>query len=415
MTYSLDRPQDKPKAAGKPAAPPTARVAGIDAYRGLVMLLMMAEVLHLARVAEALPESSFWSFLAFHQTHVLWTGCSLHDLIQPSFSFLVGVAMPFSIASRKRRGSSDAKLWGHAVWRAIVLVLLGVFLRSLHRDQTYWTFEDTLSQIGLGYLPLFVVGMLARRWFDWLAFGLIVVGYWAAFVLYPLPGEGYDFTAVGVPIDWPYHADGLAAHFNKNANVALAFDQWFLNLFPREEPFTHHRGAYATLSFIPTLATMLLGLIAGRWLRDRSLGNLLTLPLMLRLVGSGVALIAAGWTLQHFDICPIVKRIWTPAWVVYSGGWCLLILAGFTLICDVIGFNLWAWPLRVIGANSIVAYVIAHLWEDFFAGAFRTHLGAGVFSQAGPAYEPLLEGAAVLACYFAILWWMYARRIFVKV
>ena len=131
-------------------APPT-RFTSIDAYRGFVMLLMMAEVLRICEVAKALPDSAFWSFLCWHQSHVEWVGCSLHDLIQPSFSFLVGVALPFSLASRAGRGQSVREQSLHAAWRAILLILLGVFLRSVGRSQTYWTFEDTLSQIGLGY------------------------------------------------------------------------------------------------------------------------------------------------------------------------------------------------------------------------------------------------------------------------
>src|SRR5262245_35409413 len=85
---------------------PPRRLASIDAYRGLVMFLMMAEVLRLREVADQLPESPLWRFLADHQTHVSWVGCSLHDLIQPSFSFLVGVALPFSLAGRIARGQS---------------------------------------------------------------------------------------------------------------------------------------------------------------------------------------------------------------------------------------------------------------------------------------------------------------------
>src|SRR5262245_62648136 len=115
------------------ASPLPGRLSSIDAYRGFVMFLMMAEVLRLCRVSTGLPESGFWKLLCYHQSHVEWIGCSLHDLIQPSFSFLVGVALPFSIASRMARGQSQSRMAGHALWRAVVLILLGVFLRSTSR------------------------------------------------------------------------------------------------------------------------------------------------------------------------------------------------------------------------------------------------------------------------------------------
>ena len=130
---------------------PTARNISLDAYRGFVMFLMMAEVLHLARVSQSFPGNWFWSFLAYNQTHVDWAGCSLHDMIQPSFSFLVGVALPYSIASRMAKGATFGKLFLHALWRSALLIWLGVFLRSMHSPQTNYTFEDTLSQIGMGY------------------------------------------------------------------------------------------------------------------------------------------------------------------------------------------------------------------------------------------------------------------------
>src|SRR5436309_11734235 len=119
----------------------TNRNLAIDTYRGFVMLLMMAEILQLSRVSQALPGNWFWSFLAYHQTHVAWAGCSLHDTIQPGFSFLVGVALPFSIASRLARGGTFRSLFLHAVWRSFLLAALGIFLRSLHSPQTYFTFE----------------------------------------------------------------------------------------------------------------------------------------------------------------------------------------------------------------------------------------------------------------------------------
>src|SRR5205823_6287613 len=122
------------------------RNAALDSYRGLVMLLMMAETLHLSRVAHAFPASRFWSYFAYHQTHVDWAGCSLHDTIQPGFSFLVGAALPYSIAARLAKGGSFRGISLHALWRSLLLIALGIFLRSLNRPQTYFTFEDTLTQ-----------------------------------------------------------------------------------------------------------------------------------------------------------------------------------------------------------------------------------------------------------------------------
>src|SRR5688572_24168919 len=162
------------------------------------MFLMMAEVLRVCRVSKALPGNKLWEFFCYHQTHVEWIGCSLHDLIQPSFSFLVGVAMPYSIASRLARGHKPAAMSWHALWRAILLVLLGVFLRSTSRGQTNWTFEDTLSQIGLGYGFLFLLGFRLMR-DQWIALACILLGYWAAFAFYPLPPPGFVYSQVGVP------------------------------------------------------------------------------------------------------------------------------------------------------------------------------------------------------------------------
>src|SRR5450432_3101353 len=119
-------------AAGSVPAPRVTRNIAVDAYRGWVMLLMMAEVLELARVAHAYPGNWFWAFLGYNQTHVEWAGCSLHDMIQPSFSFLVGVALPYSIASRMAQGATFRQLFIHTLWRSVLLTALGVFLRSTH-------------------------------------------------------------------------------------------------------------------------------------------------------------------------------------------------------------------------------------------------------------------------------------------
>ena len=373
------------------AAPPApARNIAVDAYRGFVMLLMMAEILQLSRVAKALPGNWVWSFLAYHQTHVEWVGCSLHDTIQPGFSFLVGVALPFSIASRLAKGGTFPNLFLHALWRSLLLVALGIFLRSTHATQTYFTFEDTLTQIGLGYPFLFLLGFRPQRW-HWVALGTILFGYWLAWAIYPVPGPGFF------------------AHWAKNSNLGHAFDLWFLNLFPTAKPFTGNGGGYLTLSFIPTLGTMILGLIAGNWLREsRSL-------LMRRLLVAGAIGIASGLALHFAGICPVVKRIWTPSWTVFSGGICFLFLAGFCWIIEFKNYRKWAFPLVVIGMNSIAAYLMAHLFERFILDSFRIHLGEHFFAFLGTPYEPLLRGIGVLLVYWLMLFWMYRRKLFLRV
>ena len=394
-----------------PSPPSPVRVAAIDAYRGLVMFLMMAEVLHLAQMSDNFRGDPTWKFLAHHQTHAEWSGCSLHDLIQPSFSFLVGVALPFSLLARSARGQSFPRMAFHALWRAVILIFLGVFLRSLNSDRTNFTFEDTLSQIGMGYFFLFLLGFAKPRW-QWLALVAILVGYWAAFAIYSPPPD-LDPATVGVSPKWheKYDPTGFAAHWSKNTNPAAAFDRWFLNLFPREKPFTHNTGGYATLSFIPTLGTMILGLIAGGWLIQPNGPR----QKLARMIVAGILFLGAGLALDYAGFCPSVKRIWTPSWVLFSGGWCFLILAAFYAVTDWIGFVSWSFPLLVIGANSIVAYCMAHLIEHFVVKSFQIHLGADVFRYFGPKYEPLVTGIALLVVFWLILFWMYRKRVFVRV
>jgi heparan-alpha-glucosaminide N-acetyltransferase len=387
--------------AGSPTtATPQASVrnVAIDAYRGLVMLLMMAEILQFSHVARAFPGNWFWGVLGYNQSHVEWAGFSLHDLIQPSFSFLVGVALPYSIASRLRRGGNFQRLFTHALWRAFLLVALGIILRSLHHRQVYFTFEDTLTQIGLGYPFLFLLGFRSRRW-QWGALAFLLTGYWLAWALYP----------VGAPPDWSHNFSGFAAHWNKNANLGNAFDQWFLNLFPRRTPFVANEGGYLTLSFIPTLGTMILGLAAGRWLRDTAP----RIPLR-RLMTAGAVCIAAGLVLHYSGICPIVKRIWTPAWTLFSGGICFWFLAAFGWVIDVKGARRWAFPLVVIGMNSIAAYLIAQGGEDSSVGRALRSLGNGLHLSGSP-FEPLVLGTGLLLIYWLLLWWMYEKRVFLKI
>ena len=165
----------------------------------------------------------------------------------------------------------------------------------------------------------------------------------------------------GVPADWHYNFTGFASHWNKNSNLGQAFDVWFLNLSAASVAFPvqrrrlshaqlhshpwHHAARAARRTVVPrSRPTHPDEAIPHRW----------SSPLPAR-----------GLALHFGHICPIVKRIWTPAWTLFSGGVCFFFLAAFSWIIDVKGYRRWAFPLVVVGMNSIAAYLIAHLWEDF--------------------------------------------------
>ena len=393
-----------------PVVEPGKRLTSLDVFRGLTMVFMASEILGIPGVARQFPESGSARFLARMLDHVQWVGWGPWDLIQPSFMFMVGVALPFSIASRRARGQPFAPQLGHAVRRALILVLLGIFLRSQSHPQTYFTFEDVLTQIGLGYVFLFLLAHASPRT-QWAAAGAILVGYWAAFALYPLPPAGFDTAAVGVPADWPHHLHGFAAHWDKNTNLAARADQWFLNLFPRESPFVYNGGGYNTLNFVPSLATMIFGLLAGGVMRSgRAAGEKLKL-----LVLWGTAGVVLGAALHFLGISPLVKRIWTPSWAIFSAGWAALFLAFFYYVVDVRGWRRWSFPFLVVGMNSIAMYTLVHVAERYTVRSLQIHLGRAPFEVFGAAYAPILLGATALVLFWAVLLWMYRRKIFIRI
>ena len=385
------------------------RILSLDAFRGLVMVLMLNERTHLPEVARSFPHSAIWALIAYNTDHVEWQGCSVHDLIQPAFSFLVGAALPFSIASRKMKGETFGQMLGHAIRRAFILIFLGIFLRSLRSDQTYFTFEDTLTQIGLGYVFLFLFGFTRVRT-QVIAFVLILICFWAAFALYPAPGPHFDYPAVGVPQNWDHNYTGFLSHWNKNSNLSWAFDKWFLNLFPREHPFVFNEGGWSTLSFIPTLATMILGLLTGEWLKAPGSKE----QKLRGLAIAGAALLLVGLAFQWAGICPIVKRVWTSSYTLYSAGWVLLILAAFYALIELKGWRQWAFPLVVVGMNSIAIYVMSWTMTSFVGDALNRHVGS-LFSVASTTFQTVLHGFAVMLTFWLILFWMYRRKIFLRI
>ncbi|MGC4005721.1 MAG: DUF5009 domain-containing protein [Pirellulales bacterium] len=387
-------------------AKPTERLASLDAFRGATMLLMASAGLGMAQLAAAHTDNALLRELAFQTEHVAWRGCSLWDLIQPAFMFMVGVAVPWSTANRTARGDSFARQFAHALLRSLLLILLAVFLSSAYDKRTDWVFVNVLAQIGLGY-PFLFLAAFTGRWGPWIAAGAILLGYWAWFAATPILDD--VFTGLIKQAE-PEPFAGFAAHWNKYVNVAAEFDRWFLNLFPRGEPHVINKGGYQTLNFVPSLATMLFGLLTGRLLR----GPLLLDAKLLRLIAAGVVGIALGWTLDAVGVCPLVKRIWTPSWALFSTGWVLLILAGFLAVIDRTGWKRSAFPLIVVGLNPITVYCLFQLMSGFIKQQTKIHLGQEIFFSFGAAWTAFLERGAVLLVLWLIAFWMWWRKIFVR-
>jgi len=339
--------------------------------------------------------------------HVQWRGCTFWDLIQPSFMFLVGVAMPFSYAHRRGRGDSWPRLFGHALLRSLVLVMLAVFLASEGSRHTNFIFPNVLGQIGLGYTFVFL--LLGRRPVVQLAAAVaILVGYWLLFALYPLPGPDFPYEQYGA-FDLQLRMPGFFAHWNKNANAAAAFDRWFLNRFPHspDHPFEFNAGGYATLNFVPSIATMLFGVLAGELLRSNRDRRAKAWILLI----AGAACWVLGQVLDAY-VCPSVKRIWTPSWVVASTAWTCWMLAAFYAVIDVAGCRRWSFPLVVVGMNSIAIYLMSQLMKPFVHASLRTHFGWDLF--AGP-YGPFIQALCTLLVFWLICLWLYRQKILIKI
>jgi len=394
---------------GAALAEGSGRLVSLDAYRGLVMLMMASGGLGIAQVAGHFKGSEVWRVLAEQTEHAEWVGCTVWDMIQPSFMFIVGAALPYSLARRRAKGQSFGRMLFHAIVRAVVLVGLGILLRSVGKERTYFTFEDVLTQIGLGYVFLFLLGWVKARW-QFSAAAVILAGYWGLFALWPLPAAGFDYQKVGVGPEWK-RLEGFAAHWEKNTNAAAKADEWLLNKFPPRGAFAYNKGGYLTANFVPSLGTMVFGLLAGTLL----LSGLKRWAKFLILVGAGITGVAAGWALDWGGICPLVKRIWTPSWAVYAGGWTSLTLAVFYLMLDWPGWRWWALPLTVVGMNSIAMYCMAHLFDGFISENIKVHLGSKVFQSLGVVYEPMVAQGAVLVVLWLICVWMYRRKMFVRI
>jgi len=422
------------------------RLQSLDAYRGLIMISLAFAGFGLAQTADnhlqLAPDWPIWQQIKFNFTHVQWVGCGYWDLIQPSFMFMVGVSMAYSYAKRRSLGHSPLRMLLHAMWRSLVLIFLGIFLISNWSSSTNWSFMNVLTQIGLGYTFLFLLWGRSFRTQSEAAI-VLLVATWAGYFFFPQAGidlktgvpiyavEGE--TEVGVAAEWAQqNLAGVGRPWHKNANLGQFVDKhWILKQLPNKEPYRYSAGGYQTINFIPSLVTMLFGLMCGELLRSHRMASYKLLAL---LIGGALGL-GLGYALDASGFCPLVKRIWTPSWTLYSTGACCLILALLYAVIDVAGFRFWAYPLRVVGANSIAIYCMSQLLRPWTRDTLETHFGDKVFQlklkwgeayyrlmfiderqdQLIELYEPTIQAVLVGLVFWLVCFWMYRNRIFVRI
>ncbi|MBL8816936.1 MAG: hypothetical protein JNL58_12980 [Planctomyces sp.] len=461
-------------------APPVVneRLVSLDAFRGFIMMMLAATGFGIANFSKLPPDSPVWAtdadgFLArqlfnydswqtlgFHFDHPRWIsifgtmGVSFWDLIQPCFMFMVGVSMPYSYKRREQNGESEKRRAAHAILRSIVLVLIGVFLSSTDAVRTNWIFPNVLCQIGLGYSFAYAVMRISERASQddrgnrsltkqsailWAGILLVLGSNWLFFSLNPPPSD-FDYTNLDTDLT-PKAGEVFTERFapwSKNSNVAHRFDMWLLPrlrspqvadaaakspgifskvLFSNPAAWTHNRGGYTTLNFWPSIATILLGVICGqllispgtRWVK---LGILFSLGLTCLILG----LAGNQW------LCPIVKRIWTPSWALFSGAYAIWFLAVFYLLFDLLPLRKLAFPLVVVGTNSMLMYLLGQLFNGWTADKIvRIHLAGILEAVFGPdvlnmdLWGRLTVPTLVFLMYWLLALWLYRQKIFLRV
>jgi len=370
-----EHPTSSPMPSSPADAARTPRVVSLDAYRGLIMLTLLC-----GGIFHSLAGHPVWGWLARHNEHVAWEGLVYWDLIQPAFMFMVGVAMPFAFAARTRRGDSRGQQAVHALRRGAMLIVIGVLLDHVGADRVQIGFIRVLQQIAFGYVAAFLV--LGRSLTtQGAAVVAILVGYQLVWMFNPWNGPGGPW------------AQG-------NENIGSAFDVWLLG--------RNYSYFYVGMNAIPSTAMIILGAMAGQVIHgSRDAGRTARTLVLAGLGGIALGLLLGTWF-------PIIKRIWTPSFTVYSAGWTTLMLAAFYWTVDVRGWRAWTFPLVVVGMNSIAAYVIGNAFGGWFRSATRAWLELAS-PLLGPVWLPVLQHAVFAACAWAVLYWCYRRRIFFKV
>jgi predicted acyltransferase len=373
------------------------RLVSLDALRGFVMFWIMSGEHIIHALAKAAPIPVFvWMSSQLHHTD--WNGITFYDMIFPIFLFVAGVSMPYSFEKKMNNtgvltpmqlpSKEKQKIYGSMLKRTCVLLLLGFVVNGLLRfdgyDQT--RFASVLGRIGLAW---FFAGIIylnfdLKKQLFWLVG--ILVGYYLVLKLIPVPNFG-------------------AGIFTPEASFPSYIDQHFL-------PGRLHSGIYdpeGLFSTIPAVATALLGMFLGTFLKTGD--SFSTNKKLLIMVTSAVVLIGLG-ILWNYDF-PINKRLWTSSFVCYVGGFSILFFVFFYLLIDVLGFHKWAFPLLLIGSNSILIYMASEGLVNFKHTAEFVFGGIIEFSPLN--WQPVFTALSVTFAQFVLLYFLYKRKLFLKI
>jgi heparan-alpha-glucosaminide N-acetyltransferase len=350
------------------------RLVSLDAFRGFIMLLLVSNGFGLG----VLGHYPNWAWLARQVDHAAWEGCTFWDLIQPAFTFMVGVAMPFAFARRMAQGSTTMDVFKHVAWRAFLLIVLSNIFSNWGNSHTRPVLQliNVLSQIAFGYVICFLITRLKFRW-QVAAGAAMLVGYWALFSIFPGP-------------DGPWSQKG---------NIGAVIDLKLLGY--------NYSGDYTTINFIGNAVTILFGCWAGTLLRTPK-SHAYKLKVLACCAAAGFTL---GLALQPF--IPMVKRLWTPSFIFFSAGWVIVMLMAFYWLIEVRNRRAWAFPFLIFGMNSIFAYSFGQIglkgWLNRGLAGFTFNFG--FLGDLGSIPQQVL----VMACIWYICYWLHERRIFFKI
>jgi predicted acyltransferase len=373
--------QPAPLVEPTPSPPKAKRLASVDALRGFDMFWIMggAEAI-LALIAlfiSPVPEA-----IARQFDHVEWEGFVAWDLIMPLFLFVSGAALPFSMSKWHSGKGGRRGFYLRLARRIALLWILGMAIQGNLFDwdlDKLKLYSNTLQAIAAGYLvsTIFLLTMSIRA--QIIATAALLLGFWGIMMLVPIPGQG-------------------AGHLEPLTNFAHYFEGVVFGRFRDTWTYT---WALSSMGFA---ATVMQGVFAGHVLRTMWSDRKKTLVLLALAIGS----LAAGWIWGLWF--PIIKHIWTSSMVLWSGGWCYLLLVAFFWVIDVKGYRKWAFPLVVVGMNAIAVYVATHLF-DFRA---MSDVFVGNLEQHSPSVAEFLGAFGALLIPWLILYYMYRKNTFIR-